>query len=514
MKIFTGEQIYQADKFTIEKQQITSDELMERVAVQIFNWLHLRLQGAQPKIHLFCGIGNNGGDGLAVARHLKEHGYNIEVYIVNYNEKRTEEFLINLKRLKDRNVWPNFLSTETELPAIGREDIVVDAIFGIGLNRTPDNWVASLMMHINNSEAFILAVDVPSGLFLDKIVENPKAIIHANHILTFQSPKLAFFLPQTGIYCNQWEIIDIGIDPEYLTVTETIYTLISKNEVLQSYIPREKFAHKGTYGHSLIIGGSYGKVGAAILAAKGALNSGSGLVSALLPKCGYVPMQSSMPEIMVQTGANDDLLANFDFDLEPTVIGVGPGLGKAPQTVEAFGKFLRQNKIPLVIDADALNIISENRDLLKLIPEDSVLTPHPKELERLIGKWENDFDKLEKAKLFSIELKCILVIKGAHTIVLYQGKGFINTSGNPGMATAGSGDVLTGVITGLIAQGYPKVVAAIFGVYLHGSAGDLAVEGLGYQSLTASSIVNTIGGAFIELFKRPEAPQQQEQQKA
>ena len=514
MKIFTGEQIYQADKFTIEKQQITSDELMERVAVQIFNWLHLRLQGAQPKIHLFCGIGNNGGDGLAVARHLKEHGYNIEVYIVNYNEKRTEEFLINLKRLKDRNVWPNFLSTETELPAIGREDIIVDAIFGIGLNRTPDNWVASLMTHINNSEAFILAVDVPSGLFLDKIVENPKAIIHANHILTFQSPKLAFFLPQTGIYCNQWEIIDIGIDPEYLTVTETIYTLISKNEVLQSYIPREKYAHKGTYGHSLIIGGSYGKVGAAILAAKGALNSGSGLVSALLPKCGYVPMQSSMPEIMVQTGANDDLLANFDFDLEPTVIGVGPGLGKAPQTVEAFAKFLKQNKIPLVIDADALNIISENRDLLKLIPEDSVLTPHPKELERLIGKWENDFDKLEKAKLFSIELKCILVIKGAHTIVLYQGKGFINTSGNPGMATAGSGDVLTGVITGLIAQGYPKVVAAIFGVYLHGSAGDLAVEGLGYQSLTASSIVNTIGGAFIELFKRPEVPQQQEQQKA
>ncbi|MEP0214604.1 MAG: NAD(P)H-hydrate dehydratase [Cellulophaga sp.] len=514
MKIFTGEQIYQADKFTIKKQQITSDELMERVAVQIFNWLHLRLQGAQPKIHLFCGIGNNGGDGLAVARHLQEHGYNIEVYIVNYNEKRTDEFLTNLKRLKDRNVWPNFLSEETELPQIGREDIVVDAIFGIGLNRTPVTWVAKLMTHINKTEAFILAVDVPSGLFLNKVVEDPNAIIQANHILTFQSPKLAFFLPQTGIYCNQWEIIDIGIDVEYLTVTETEYTLISKNEVLQSYIPREKFGHKGTYGHSLIIGGSYGKIGATILAAKGALNAGSGLVSAFLPKCGYVPMQSSMPEIMVHTADNDTIVSDFNFDLEPTVIGVGPGLGKEKETVTAFVSFLKQNKSPLVIDADALNILSENKELFSFLPEDSVLTPHPKELERLVGKWDNDFDKLEKAKLFSVEHKCVLVIKGAHTIVLYKGKGFINTSGNPGMATAGSGDVLTGVITGLIAQGYPQVVAAIFGVYLHGSAGDLAVESLGYQSLTASNIANSIGGAFIELFKRPEAPQQQEQQKA
>ncbi|SFW13211.1 bifunctional ADP-dependent NAD(P)H-hydrate dehydratase/NAD(P)H-hydrate epimerase [Cellulophaga fucicola] len=514
MKIFTGAQIYEADKFTIEKQQITSDELMERVATQIFNWLHLRLQGAQPKIHLFCGIGNNGGDGLAVARHLQEHGYNIEVYIVNYNEKRTDEFLTNLKRLKDRNIWPNFLTEDNELPQIAKEDIVLDAIFGIGLNRAPVSWVAKLMNHINNSQAFILAVDVPSGLFLDKVVTDPNAIIHANHILTFQSPKLAFFLPETGIYFNQWEILDIGIDAEYIAKTETEFDLVSKNEVLQLYLPREKFAHKGTYGHSLIIGGGYGKVGATILASKGALNSGSGLVSAYLPRCGYIPMQTAMPEVMVQTSKSDEHITDFNFDIKATVIGIGPGLGQHKETVEAFSKFLETNTTPLVVDADALNILSNNKKLLELLPEDSVLTPHPKELERLIGEWSNDFDKLEKAKAFSGQYKCVLVIKGAHTITLYKGKGFINTSGNPGMATAGSGDVLTGVITGFIAQGYSPVIAAVFGVYLHGSAGDLAVESLGYQSLTASNIANTIGGAFIELFRRPEAPQAQEQQQA
>lgn len=510
MKIFTGAQIYEADKFTIEKQQITSDELMERVAIQIFNWLNVRLKGAQPKIHLFCGIGNNGGDGLAVARHLQEHGYNIVVYIVDYNEKRTADFLTNLKRLKDRKIWPNFLAKESEIPKISNEDIVVDAIFGIGLNRAPVAWVAQLMGHINKSGAFILSVDVPSGLFLDKGVEDPNALIHANHILTFQTPKLAFFLPETGVYCNQWEIIDIGIDAEYLTVTETDFDLISKNEVLQWYIPREKFAHKGDYGHSLIIGGSYGKIGAVQLAAKGALLSGSGLVSAYVPASGYIPFQTAIPEVMVQTDVSELNISNFNFTVEATVIGVGPGLGTSEETQKAFAAFLNTNKKNLVLDADALNILSDNKALLKQLPNDTVLTPHPKELERLLGTWKNDFDKLERAKKFSKQYNCVLVIKGAHTITLHKGKGYVNTSGNPGMATAGSGDVLTGVITGLIAQGYSPVVASVFGVYLHGSAGDLAVEKLGYQSLSATSIVETIGGAFLELFRRPQLTQEQQ----
>lgn len=512
MKLFAAEQIYAADKFTIEKQQITSDALMEQAAIQIFNWMHLRMQGAPVKIHLFCGIGNNGGDGMALARHLQEHGYNIEVYVVNYSEKRSKDFLINLDRLKDRKIWPNFMDSDCEFPEIHRDDIIVDAIFGIGLNREPSDWVVNLIDHLHKSEAFVLSVDIPSGLYTDKIPTNEKAVVKANYVLSFQAPKLIFFLPDTGIYIGQWEVLDIGLDPEYLSTTEVEYEIIGKNEVLPIYKPREKFTHKGTYGHSLLVGGSYGKIGASILATKAALKIGSGLVTAYIPKCGYVPMQTAVPEAMVVTNS-DENIADIDFKIEPDAIGIGVGLGTEKETVNAFSKFLDKNKLPLVVDADGLNILSENKELLKKLPENSILTPHPKELERLIGKWKGDFDKLKKAKAFSKKYACVLVIKGANTIILFNGKGYINTTGNPGMATAGTGDVLTGIITGLLAQSYDSLGAAIFGVYLHGRAGDMVVEQVGYQSLMASDIIEALGDAYIDLFKAPEqSPEQQEQQ--
>ncbi len=501
MKIFSANQIYKADEFTIKKQQISSNELMERVAIQIFNWMHLRLQGAPVKIQIFCGIGNNGGDGIAVARHLQEHGYSIEVHVVNYSEKRSDDFLKNLERLKDRKIWPNFINSDSELPEISPEDIVLDAIFGIGLNRNPDAWVVSLMKHINNSKAFVLSVDLPSGLFTDRIPESENGVIKANHVLTFQTPKLVFFLPETGVYCNQWEIIDIGIDAEYIGITEVDFELIGKNEVLPIYMPREKYSHKGTFGHALIIGGSYGKIGSVQLSSKACLVAGSGLVTALVPKCGYIPFQTALPEIMILTSKGENVISEIDHELNPTVIGIGMGLGTSNEIENAFEEFLNSNKTALVVDADGLNLLSKNKKLLEKLPPKTVLTPHPKELQRLIGGWKDDFDKLEKAKAFSLKYNCVLVIKGANTITLYEGKGYINTTGNPGMATAGSGDVLTGVITSLIAQNYDPLKAAIFGVYLHGKSGDIAVETLGYQSLIASSIVNTIGDAYIDLFK-------------
>ncbi len=509
MKFFTAEQIYAADKFTIEKQQISSNELMERAALQIFNWLHLRMQGAQVKIHLFCGIGNNGGDGMALARHLKEHGYNIEVNVVNYSDKRSKDFLINLDRLKDRKIWPHFLESDCEFSEIGRDDIIVDAIFGIGLNRTPDEWVAKLMQHLNNSEAFILSVDLPSGVFMDKPVENQNAVVRANHVLSFQTPKLIFFLPETGVYSNQWEVLDIGLDPEFLMNTKSEYELIGKNEVLPMYMPREKFSHKGTYGHSLIIGGSYGKIGAVSLAANACLNVGSGLITAYVPKCGYLPIQTSLPEVMVIADKDEDQISSIEFDITPSVIGIGVGLGTDSKTATTFSNFLDTVKVPLVIDADGLNLLAKNKGLLKKLPSKTVLTPHPKELRRLIGEWKDDFDKLNKAKAFSKKQDIILVIKGAHTITIYNNHGYVNTTGNPGMATAGSGDVLTGIITGLIAQGYQPLNAAIFGVYLHGRAGDIAIENLGYQALTATKLIDAIGMAFIDLFKIPETAGQE-----
>ncbi|MDC6389933.1 NAD(P)H-hydrate dehydratase [Maribacter sp. PR1] len=511
MKIFSAEQIYKADKATLEKQDISSEELMERAATQMFNWMHVRMQGAPVKIHLFCGIGNNGGDGIALARHLFEHGYDIAVYVVKYSDKRSNDFLVNLERLKDRKIWPVFLDDKSDLPNISQDDIIVDAVFGIGLNRTPDDWVTKLISHLNDSKAFILAVDIPSGLFTNCVPENLDSVIKANYVLSFQVPKLVFFLPQTGVFVEQWEVLDIGLDSEFLMKEETEYDLIAKSEVLQFYRPRTKYSHKGTYGHALIVGGSYGKIGAVTLSSKAALKSGSGLVTTYIPECGYQILQTSVPEIMVLTNGKTSL-ETIDFDIKPTVVGIGMGMGIGERTAKALTEFLKVNKLPLVLDADALNILSKNKESLKYLPEESILTPHPKELERLIGKWKDDFDKLKKVKAFSKKYKTIIIIKGAHTITFYQGKGYINTTGNPGMATAGSGDTLTGVITGLIAQGYTNMQAAIFGVYLHGKSGDLALEKTGYQSLVASDIINGLGQAFIDLFKVPEQVSEQQEE--
>lgn len=500
MKIFSAKQIYAADKATIANQGITSDELMERAATQLFNWMHSRLKGNEVKIHIFCGIGNNGGDGLALARQLLENGYTVAIYVVNYSENRSDDFLKNLERLKNEEVRPNFLEEGSSLPEINREDIIVDAIFGIGLNRPPENWVIKLFKHLNRSEAFILSVDVPSGLFPDKTPTDKTAVVKAHYTLSFQVPKLIFFLPETGSYTEHWDILDIGLDVEFLRDTETGYELIGKHEVLSYYIPRKKYSHKGTFGHSLIIGGSYGKIGAVHLASKASLHVGSGLVSIFAPQCAYIPLQTNFPEAMVITDSEVKCIARIDFDIEPSVIGIGIGMGKHIKTVEAFARFLESNRTQLVVDADGLNILSDNRELLEKLPARTVMTPHPKELERLIGKWEGDFEKLDKAKAFSKKYDCVLVIKGSNTITLYDGKGYVNTTGNPGMATGGTGDVLTGMITGLIAQGYEPLNAAIFGVYLHGRAGDIGVEKTGYQALTATNVVEEIGAAFLDLF--------------
>lgn len=504
MKIFTAAQIYQADEFTIEKQKITSTELMERAAVALFNWMHPHLKNTMPKIHLFCGIGNNGGDGIALARHLHEHDYPIHVYVVNYSQKRSDDFLVNLDRLKEQKIWPEFLDANSELPVIDKADIIVDAIFGLGLNRSPDKWVGKIIELINRSMAFVLSVDIPSGLFTDRVPNDINSVVRANHVLSIQLPKLVFFLPQTGIFLDSWELIDIGLDSEFLIQTETDFSYIERLDVLRLYRPRAKFSHKGTFGHSLLIGGSHGKIGAVNLAAKACLSTGSGLVSAFVPECGYEPLQTAVPEIMVITDDDARKVTNIKTDFSPTAVGIGMGLGTDSATVDAFASFLESTDIPLVLDADALNILAKHEELIQKIPKDSILTPHPKELERLIGEWDDDFDKLEKAMAFSKKHKCILVLKGAHTITLHEDKGFVNSTGNPGMATAGSGDVLAGMLTALLAQGYSALDASIFGVFLHGLAGDLAAMQMGYEALTASTLINYTGKAYVALFKMDE----------
>ncbi|MFK7750019.1 MAG: NAD(P)H-hydrate dehydratase [Kordia sp.] len=507
MKIYSSTQIYEAINRTIEKNQITSNDLMEFVGTQLFNWFHTRMQGAQVPIHIYCGIGNNGGSGLVLGRQLLHHGYNVHIYIVNFSDKRTKDFLINYDRVKEFKVWPRLLSSCEELPEMQKEDIIVDAIFGIGLNRETAPWVKDLIKYINASKAYTVSLDVPSGLYPDHGPEDKEAVIESNFTLTSQAPKLSFFLPETGIYIQQWEAIDAGLDQEYLQTTDTEVQLIDKFEVLPLYIPREKYAHKGTYGHSLIVGGSYGKIGAVTLASSACLRVGTGLVTAYIPTCGYTVLQTSLPEAMVICDENEKQLTNIEYDIEPKAIGIGVGMGTDAATVKALKAFLQKNKTTrLVIDADALNILSENKKLLKFVPKGTILTPHPKELERLIGEWTDDFDKLTKAKAFAKKHEIVLIIKGAHTVIIHDTYVYINNTGNPGMATAGSGDVLTGMLTGLVSQEYDPVTAAIFGVYLHGKAGDIALSGLGYQALTASDIAYHIGDAYLDLFKEPEKP--------
>ncbi|HUH26774.1 NAD(P)H-hydrate dehydratase [Gelidibacter sp.] len=511
MKIFSKEQIYEGDKLTAKKQNISSTELMERAGTQIFNWIHQRMQGAQVPIHVFCGIGNNGGDGLVLARQLINYGYNVHTYVVNCSDKRTQDFLINYDLIKQTTKkWPIMLNCKADFPSIGPDDIIVDAVFGIGLNRPPNEWVKGLFQHFKASKAFTLSIDLPSGLYADKIPEDENGVVWADYTLSFQSPKLVFFLPDTSKYTRQWEAIDIGIDLEFLQQTETEVELIGKNEMLPVYIPREKFSNKGTYGHGLLVGGSYGKIGAMILSARAMLASGAGLVTTFIPKCGYIPLQSVVPEAMVLTDIDEEKLTAIKFDFAPTAIGIGMGMGQEEDTHDAFQKFLKSNSVPLVIDADGINLLSKHKDDLKLLKPQTVLTPHPKELERLLGKWKNDFDKLKKAKAFSKKYKCILVIKGAHTITVLEDKLYVNSTGNPGLATGGTGDVLTGIITGLIGQGYEPLTASLFGVYLHGKSADIAVEDYGYHSLTASHVVDYIAQAFLDLFAMPPAQPQEE----
>lgn len=512
MKILSTEQLYKALQLSIKNQGITELDLIERAGLQVFNWMHKRMQGSQVKIHIFNGIGNNGGVGLVLARHLLIHGYNIDNYVVNFSKKRTDAFLKNYDKVKELKSWPKLITDAEDFPSdISPEDIIVDAIFGIGLNRDTGDLVNNLFAHLNALNTFKLAIDIPSGLFADHAFVSSAHVLKVNYTLSFQSPKLVFFLPETAIYTEQWEVLDIGLDQEFINTVDAIQ-LIGKQEVLPMYRMREKFSSKFSYGHALLMGGSYGKIGAVHLSSKAALTSGCGLVTGYIPSCGLVVLQSSFPEAMVQVDVGEKQLEDISPNGNFNVIGVGMGMGTSEKTSLAFINFLKSNTLPLVIDADGLNILSKNKEQIKLLPKQTILTPHKKELERLIGAWKDDFEMLQKVKSFSKAHDCVLVVKDAISLTIYKEDVFVNTSGNPALATAGTGDVLTGIITGLVAQGYTKLDAAIFGVYLHGKTADIGIEKTGYQSFIASSSIENISAAYIDLFKQPELPVEQVQE--
>ncbi|RPH33238.1 MAG: NAD(P)H-hydrate dehydratase [Bacteroidales bacterium] len=497
MKIFLTSQIREIDKLTIETEPISSINLMERAADAIFRWFAENINSS-CKVYVFAGSGNNGGDGLALARMLIEVGYSVSVCLLE-SASLSADCKDNLIRLKRQGiVIPYIINGEVDFPVFDSNSVIVDALFGSGLTRPLAGVSAKLVEYINNSQVRIVAIDMPSGLLGE---ENPfpnqNSAVKASITLTLQFPKLCFFFTENNQHVGKFVVLPIGLNPDSIRSTLTHYQYLDISSVSSIIRSRNNFSHKGDYGHCLIIAGSKGMMGASVLASTACIKTGSGLVTAHVPKIGGSIFQQSIPEIMVEEDNDDLCFTAVNSIAKYAAIAIGPGLGKAPATIDGFTRLIKNVKHPIIIDADALNIIAENQNLFDSIPAMSILTPHPREFDRLFGESESGYQRLLRAIEKAAQHNMVIVLKGAHTqIVCPDGSVFFNSTGNPGMATGGSGDVLTGIITSLLGQGYDSVSSSILGVYLHGLAGDLAAQKRGMESLTASDIIRHIGDAF------------------
>jgi hydroxyethylthiazole kinase-like uncharacterized protein yjeF len=502
LNIFSAQQIKAIDAHTIHSEPISSIDLMERAALKCTHWI-AKHYNPKDDFKIFCGLGNNGGDGLAVARQLIEQDFKVEVYIINYSDKCSDDFLINKNRFE--KLFPKCIhevESINQFPKIKSSDIVIDALFGIGLSEPLKGLVEACVENINISLAKVIAIDVPSGLFIDKHSDSASPIIKAHDTLTFQYPKLAFLFSENAIYVGNGHILDIGLSVSDDIQNKCKSFYLTENFIKELIQPRKKYSHKGTFGHSLLLVGSYGKMGAAILASHSLLRSGAGLLTVCAPHCGYEIMQTAVPEAMVLVKGNEYIqLTELDINAY-SAIGIGPGIGTEDDTQQSVKLILEQSKKPLVIDADALNTLSLNKEWLNLIPENSILTPHPKEFERLTKPVINDFERHHLQLEFSQQNNVFVVLKGAHTsITTPDGKSYFNSTGNSGLAKGGSGDVLTGLITGLLAQGYTPFEASVLGVYVHGLAGDITKQEKGELAMIPSDVINNLSHAFMYLMK-------------
>ena len=492
-----------ADAYTIENEPISSVDLMERAATQAYFWLMRNLKSKEVSIKIFCGMGNNGGDGLVLARLLATQDIYAQVFILHVSENFSHDCEVNYERLKAIPEVPMYgIFSKDDFPKIDDNDIIVDALFGSGLNRPLEGVAAELVQHLNDNHAIRIAIDIASGLNGDSLGNPSSPIVHADYTLSMQFPKMAFLYPENEPFVGKWEVMDIKIHPDFIENLETSNFYTTADVIKPLLHKRGKHSHKGTYGHALLIAGSTGKTGAAMLASESCLRSGVGLLTTHMPKSAMLPLQVYLPEAMMSVDESDCCFSQLP-DLQPyNAIGVGPGLGKAPETATALKLLIQNAKVPMVLDADALNIISENKTWLSFLPERTIITPHPKEFERLFGKTDNSAQRIELQREMSVKHNIIIVLKGANTSITFpNGSCFFNSTGNPGMATAGSGDVLTGIILSLLAQRYTPEEAAIIGVFMHGKAGDFAASELGMESMIASDISKHIGKVFEFLRK-------------
>lgn len=502
MKIFTSAQIHELDKYTIENEPVSSIELMERAAKALTQAITDRWAATTPVV-IFAGSGNNGGDALAVARLLADQGYQVVAYLFNISGSLSPDCAANRQRLKDNKRVKEFIEVINEFdpPRLEAHMLVVDGLFGSGINKPLAGGFASLAKYINASPCQVVSIDVPSGLMTEDNTFNVRAnIIRANQTLTLGQPKLSFLFAENQQFVGQLRVLDIRLSQEGIAKLETPYIMLEESDVRACMLARPAFAHKGQMGHGLIIAGSYCMAGAAILATQACLRAGAGKVSVNTPRRNISILQTAVPEAVIQPSSEETIYAEVVETDEFDAVGIGPGLGQSEQTAIALISQLRRTQCPLVVDADAINILGNHRAWLQQLPKGVIFTPHPKEFDRLEGHSADSYERLTKACNLARRIQGYVVLKGHHTaICLPSGQVLFNTTGNAGMATAGSGDVLTGIITGLLARGYKQQEACVVGVYLHGLAGDLAASDLGEESLLASDIIRYLPQAFKRL---------------
>ncbi len=505
MKLFTTDKIRQADAYTIKNEPIASVDLMERAALQLNKWITSRFKSTDP-FKIFIGPGNNGGDAWALARLLWIAGFqNISVFLLHISNKLSPDSEINRRRLQD--LTPDIISlvsSTNDIPKIAKDDVIIDGLFGSGLSRPLEGLAAQMVNYLNKSVSrVVIAIDIPSGLFGEDNSKNiEENILHADITLTFQFPKLSFFFAEHEKFVGEWIVLPIGLHPGFIQNEETIYHYAVQEDISTLLRKRTTFSHKGTYGHGLLIAGSFGMMGAAVLAARAAIRGGLGLLTTHIPRSVVEIMQISVPESLISIDDSDMIFTESPVPDKFSAVAIGPGLNQKSNSKKGLIKLLGDVKVPLIIDADGLNLLSTLDNWKEYLPKNTILTPHPKEYERLFGSNSNSYFRLKQQISMSVEHQCVIVLKGAYTCISSpDGNVWFNTTGNPGMAKGGSGDILTGLLLGLLAQGYSPAEASRLGVFVHGMAGDMASQQMGEYGLIPSDIADNIGKAFCVLEK-------------
>ena len=498
MVILSASQMHDWDAYTIRNKPISSLDLMETAAARCLQWL-LHKGFGQQAYHVFCGKGNNGGDGLAIARLLSAKGVKVAVSIIELGQKGTPDFQANLARLHETEVVISYIQSAEHFPVVAKTTTIIDALFGTGLNRPLEGLPAALVAYMNTLGNPVVSIDMPSGLLADNTSAG-YPVVKPLHTLSFECLKMAFLMAENEPFTGQVHVLDIGLLPNYLAGLRYEALLVEEEMIKAMYRPRQNFSHKGTYGHAALVAGSYGFMGAATLAANACLRAGAGKLTCFIPACGYNIMQIAAPEAMSNSPKGDLYIEELPNLSAYAAVGIGPGMGSFDSHPALLKKIFTHCKKPVVLDADALNCIAANPQLLPEIAPFSILTPHPAEFDRLFGKSSNDFARVRLAQQKAQELQLIIVLKGHNSfIAMPGGSGFFNSTGNPGMATGGSGDVLTGILTALLAQQYPPEQAVLLGVYLHGLAGDYAAAASSQEAMLAGDITRQLGNAFRQL---------------